>query len=720
MISTTANVPFLPGGRECKIPLPVLLPGVVIFVHGVNSDGEWYEAAERGLCDGLNKRMARSPEQMAYCTPQTGYLTPATYTPELTSKGFLDAERSATTFINKERLYCSNIIRFRWGYKASKREVKEFGPNVWLNENDYWGGGPFANGCTSIADLWADGLNDRLFLWIMAQSLNPVENRDVYACPPRAYYVQAALRLARLIKSIRDKQKDCPITVICHSQGNMVGIGAAFLADKIGIQADNYILNNPPLSLVPDDENMTESWTQRGTRDPIGASGRQNDHARRETLKHFFEMIRARAACAQQDTVVDQFTANAKPKDGSEGFTAAKDKEKHGLSGNTLGRVTLYCNPHDQVISAATVQGIGWRGMSQEDIDQTGGAGVFTQRVFAQGYAVGQTPGKLYDYWNDRWNKDKGAGLDGFWHPPSPAAKFSFKQAIDANTSVFGKFMTVVTAPVLWLVQFGDVKVNALPPAHAKGGWKIPINAPALPEAFLPRARRYDTLTTDFDENFDPGGNSRNKDKAQKDAQDPYDSHATAKTKDGLQDDAPMGNEDSEAQMRYEDRARLRMKARRENMADDQGKVQGEDADGQASPEYQKWRGDYVTKFLAQNVNQTATDHSTIVTNPEHAAKAMAYDVALGVCRLTDEDWYKLRVEADWRYSEWLAKKQHPHAYLSEYFLKGTMNDKPVQDWIKGGEAAMPTKVVNERVWKPIVSEGSHYTMSRPGAKLEL
>ncbi|WP_425542680.1 T6SS effector phospholipase Tle3 domain-containing protein, partial [Burkholderia sola] len=28
------------------------LPGIVIFVHGVNSEGEWFEAAEQGLCDG--------------------------------------------------------------------------------------------------------------------------------------------------------------------------------------------------------------------------------------------------------------------------------------------------------------------------------------------------------------------------------------------------------------------------------------------------------------------------------------------------------------------------------------------------------------------------------------------------------------------------------------------------------------------------------------------
>ena len=28
-------------------------PGIIIFVHGGNPDGEWYEQAEQGLCAGL-------------------------------------------------------------------------------------------------------------------------------------------------------------------------------------------------------------------------------------------------------------------------------------------------------------------------------------------------------------------------------------------------------------------------------------------------------------------------------------------------------------------------------------------------------------------------------------------------------------------------------------------------------------------------------------------
>ena len=54
-------------------------PGIVIFVHGVNSDGEWYEQAEQGLCDGLNARLKRRDEDLAIPGPAAGQMQAATY-----------------------------------------------------------------------------------------------------------------------------------------------------------------------------------------------------------------------------------------------------------------------------------------------------------------------------------------------------------------------------------------------------------------------------------------------------------------------------------------------------------------------------------------------------------------------------------------------------------------------------------------------------------------
>ncbi|KAK0339051.1 hypothetical protein LTR94_036150, partial [Friedmanniomyces endolithicus] len=96
---------------------------------------------------------------------------------------------------------------------ASASELQLFGNAVYLNEDNYWGGGPFANGCTALPDLWSAGLSDQLFLWLHIQHMNPTNDRQVYACPPRPYYVVAALRLAKLVESIRKKQADVPITI---------------------------------------------------------------------------------------------------------------------------------------------------------------------------------------------------------------------------------------------------------------------------------------------------------------------------------------------------------------------------------------------------------------------------------------------------------------------------------------------------------------------------
>ncbi|MBB5366527.1 MULTISPECIES: hypothetical protein [unclassified Janthinobacterium] len=47
-------------------------PGIIIFVHGVNSDGEWYEQAEQGLCAGLNTRLKRRDEDLTIPGPAAG------------------------------------------------------------------------------------------------------------------------------------------------------------------------------------------------------------------------------------------------------------------------------------------------------------------------------------------------------------------------------------------------------------------------------------------------------------------------------------------------------------------------------------------------------------------------------------------------------------------------------------------------------------------------
>ncbi len=220
-----------------NVILRLPLPGIVIFVHGVNSDGEWYKETEQGMCAGLNERLKRCDEHLAYPTVEGGQLRPATYMPELTADGFISPNVQSDTFM-KDDDHFTPVIRFRWGYKASPSELQQYGDSIYLNEEDYWGGGPFANGCTALPDLWSAGLSENLFLWMHVQHLNPTNDRNVYSAPPRPYFVLAALRLARLIESIRRKQADVPITLVCHSQGNMIGMAAAFLGDRLAPVTD--------------------------------------------------------------------------------------------------------------------------------------------------------------------------------------------------------------------------------------------------------------------------------------------------------------------------------------------------------------------------------------------------------------------------------------------------------------------------------------------------
>ncbi|KVD16050.1 hypothetical protein WI80_00035 [Burkholderia ubonensis] len=702
---------------------PMPLPGVVIFVHGVNSEGEWFGPAEQGLCRGLNRRLGRLDDQMMFKGPDGGQLTPATYIKSLTKDGFINPKMTPQTYVQPDPSW-SPVIHFRWGHKANKEELQEFGGSIFLNEQNYWGGGPFANGCSSLPDLWNAGVNDRLFLWLSIQDMNPVDARMVYSTPSRQYGVMAALRLAKLIESIRKKQADCPITVVCHSQGNMVGLTAAFLGDQLPdvkdgqgksgrCVADAYVLANAPYSLVA--KLGTDSWAQRGVKDSEGRRGRQTWEARVHTLSNFFDIIRARAALEPTPADIDEEMANTRTSASGKSYSAVADREAHGLKvwgqttmtpagyGNTYrtyGRVTLYCCPHDQVVSATTVQGIGWRGLTAYEIEVTGGADCFTQRVFASGYLVGQAPGGYYDYTKNDWRYQKGK-TQGFWYPPSPKAKFSIIKSLTSRTNLrdmIGIWQMRGLGPI---INMAGIAVNATPPEW----WAIPIDAPKLDHQFTPVAMKYGkpiapvhdgpAATSLFNEGNDPTAAARDKHKSasEKKPGDAIDDYKGA---------TPIGNEDSEADLRYEMHAVVRQTVRHREqgnsaLIDADGNVVSEQPGFNAGGKAKQYSSATVTSYLGKTEKNNPTNHSTIMTNADHAEHALAYDVAIGVCRLTPDDWAALRLEADWRFGGGL-DKSNPHKKYAEYFNRGKMNNEFLSRWIKtDSEAHMPKKIQDER-----------------------
>lgn len=714
---------------ECVMQMP--LPGVVIFVHGVNSEGEWFKDAEKGLCAGLNRRMGRYDDQLFHWGPVAGQMTPVSYIESLTPDGFLNPDMSSKTYIKPDPSF-SPVIHFRWGYAANAEELKEYGDKIMLNEKNYWGGGPFAGGCTSLPDLWNDGLNDRLFLWLTVQHMNGIGNRKIYSTPPRTYGVLGALRLARLVESIRKRQADAPITIVCHSQGNMIGLAAAFLGDRLPevtdqwgkkgrCVADTYVLANPPYSLV--EANMTDSWAQRGVRDKNGHVGRETYVARKETLREYFDILRARAELEMPAEDLDRAMENARPsKNGGKPYSAAKDREAHGLyQKNTYGRVTLYCCPHDQVISALTVQGIGWRGMSVDEISATNGWGVFSQRVFASNFEVGGE-NKLYRYWQDDWRKDKNQ-KEGFWYPPSPPARYGLGRGTHSNKSWIAKFFTIATSPALYLFNLTDMAVNADPPKD----WEIPITAPMLDKEtrFLPQALRYDKPSGAcdaqgkpieegrFNESYDPPSAARDARKESKRDDDPYDNFDAKSEKFKTEGDAlkAQGDAASEAAQRYEDHSILRMEARRSGnrrWVDEIGTVVGEDNPGAASADYTEWRNKEIFQILNGGDKNNPTNHSTIMTNKDHAEKALAYDVAIGLCYLTEMDFEEIRIQADWRFANSLGDEGQ-NGKMAEYIITGKCEKMFLQDWVvKDDHAKMPSKIHDERDGGFFLKLGGH------------
>ena len=461
------------------------LPGLVIFIHGVNSAGEWYNEAEEGLCAGLNDRLWTE----AFVHGGTdAVLSPNQYLPELTEEGEVDPALSAKTFITKSGH--SPVIRFRWGYKADKEDLTAYESQIWLDQKTKsWGGGPFQNGTSCLTDLWGGGINDRLFFGVAAQNINPT-SRPLYGAPERNYFVHAADRLARLVERIRKRHNGTPITIVCHSQGNMVGITAAFIGANRNPEyvADTYILCNPPYS--PESSLMYSYVNGLG-----GFWGRTSDK-RLAVLKSFVDLVRQRGTISDKKQPLDEINQTlGMLKDGKplvllkkiECGSASTDSDR-----DNRGKVFLYCNPHDQLIGASPIQGMGWRGLTQKELKAVDPSGnTFFIRVWAQGVKVGDPRGKSsYHYWDDHWltQQNNNQHPDEWWYPKSPPVKYratwkpSKKSFFEWVTSVFG--LLDITGRVLtWtILSVGDVRVQGTPSkSHC-----VPVNAPPVPTPVMP------------------------------------------------------------------------------------------------------------------------------------------------------------------------------------------------------------------------------------------
>ncbi|MCG2582747.1 DUF3274 domain-containing protein [Massilia sp. TS11] len=383
------------------LEVPLLMPGTVIFVHGVNSDGEWYRETELQICAGLNHRLGRT---------------------SLEERGFNKDTNSYATRASGGRRARSPVIPFYWGYKLQPGDESKY-PGIYHDSNGAWGGGPFQNGTNNLLQFWQAGFKRSVMRGLIdLESLNPDITRQLQDAPPRAYFVHAAKRLATLIDTIREDFPAEPVNVVAHSQGNMITLCAVLFMKRRA--PDTLILNSAPYAF---DAKITD-WLAATN----GWSDVQSGSARVKT----FEAVALKVAAARDEYRADAPSAPP-PETDSPGARAVFvqrppkaagweadigsspvgpkrvpwfEDERFARSGNR-GKVFVNFCPHDRVIGISAAEGIGWRGIPEDLISERRSRfeNVY-QRVFARNSgkegvpAVGEKSGYWFGYFYTQRN----------------------------------------------------------------------------------------------------------------------------------------------------------------------------------------------------------------------------------------------------------------------------------------------------------------------------
>lgn len=257
-------IPNRPG--DVRIAIPRKMPGVVIFLHGVNDPGAAYEPVEKGLCQGLNERLDRADLVAGVYGADYQAAT------ALSVEDLMDDQRvyvdDPDTYLYKRSAGAekarSVFIPFYWGYRAAPDEIQrdrkgdptklrtqyqdKFSNR--LDRHFAKGGGFFANATNNLPEMYGPGFDK----WVRHPA-NLALSNPLYMgkSPHRRYFVLAAHRLAMLVSEIRRVSPDETVTIMGHSQGTLITLLAqALLVDRGERCADCAIMVASPYSLLPD------------------------------------------------------------------------------------------------------------------------------------------------------------------------------------------------------------------------------------------------------------------------------------------------------------------------------------------------------------------------------------------------------------------------------------------------------------------------------------
>ncbi|MBU1776739.1 MAG: DUF3274 domain-containing protein, partial [Gammaproteobacteria bacterium] len=423
---------------------------------------------------------------------------------------------------NKEgKPYRSPIIPFYWGYKMQPGDLdkddKQKGkyPGIYHKADNAWGGGPFQNGTNSLLQFWQDGFKRRLVAEIVdLQALNPEIDRQLQDAPPRAYYIHAAKRLAKLIDTIREDFPSEPLNVVAHSQGCLISMCAMLYVKNRA--PDTLMLNSAPYAF---DTKKTDSLSASAIN-----AGVQTKEARLKTFRAIADKI-AQAKTEYKQDAEKNAACDTEDGQGRTVMYAHHEPERtdwHGLIGkgkvnaqgqkwheneltsrDNRGKVFVNFNPHDRVIGVAAIKGIGWCGIPKdllgEEVNLLGKDKNVYQRVFARNSGSGRVPavGQESDYWFSffyektiRENVRTGAGDDGILTTSDGNAV----QTVNPFLMTFdGKPAYEFWKPPL-SKALGMIDVQGTPDEHDRA-W---INAPVVPVPAV-LAENFDLGTIQFD-----------------------------------------------------------------------------------------------------------------------------------------------------------------------------------------------------------------------------
>jgi pimeloyl-ACP methyl ester carboxylesterase len=357
----TRLIPNRPGDTPFEIPRD--LPGVVIFLHGVNDPGAAYESVEQGLCQGLNERLSR-PDMAAepYGVDYAKANETSAEDRREQQKDYID---DPDTYLYKRSAGGekprSVFIPFYWGYRAAPDEIQRdrngdptklrtqyqdlFGNR--LDRHFAKGGGFFANATNNLPEMYGEGFDK-----FVRHAANRALPNMLYMgeSPHRRYFVLAAHRLAMLISEIRRVSPNETVTVMGHSQGTLITLLAqALLVDRGERCADCVIMVASPYSLLP---------------------GKTPEHSK--TLDTLIDIVTALTCSPHAQPPLSALQPGMKGYGGRTGSKwSAEQGQRLGPDQSTVvfperdnrGKVYLYFSHDDTTVALRDVSGIGTFGV---------------------------------------------------------------------------------------------------------------------------------------------------------------------------------------------------------------------------------------------------------------------------------------------------------------------------------------------------------------------